>query len=442
MIAPVLAVSSNLLRELVRRASSYVFLLLVVVCAAVVPHVASGESSLLMRLQLHVSYGIGLPVILIGIATVVLSAAALSREVETRRTQLLVTKPIASWQILAGKLLGLLVVVGALLCSVLCVFAVNVSLAGRGKGTNARELERVHLAFFTVRESFPVLRPHDDGPAGADGPEEKGDHPHPVNWLRARPGESLTLPFRVIPRSSGQNEFLRVIYRIYSSDPLGAPRLAVTWRANPRSEDSARVEQKALHGTPQEFYLPVSILSPDGTLSLDLHNSMAADSGAVLLLNPTRVEVLSVCGRFWPNVLRVFLLIFGQLLLLSSLCLLGSAVFAFPTVTFLGLFLYTTALTSGFLQETFDLYTGVGHGSFHARNTLELIAESMATLGSQVLGVLPDFTRLDPLGRLWSGRVLSSGELLHVLAWAVGVKSLVAIWAAAWLFRRRELGST
>ena len=75
MITPLLAVSSNMLRELLRRASSYMFLLLVVVSAAVVPRATSGESSLLMRLQLDVSYGMGLPIFLIGVAAVGLSAA-------------------------------------------------------------------------------------------------------------------------------------------------------------------------------------------------------------------------------------------------------------------------------------------------------------------------------------------------------------------------------
>lgn len=447
MITPLLAVSSNMLRELLRRASSYMFLLLVVVSAAVIPHAASGESSLLMRLQLDVSYGMGLPIFLIGVAAVGLSAAALSREVETRRTQLLVTKPIASWQIVAGKFLGILLVVATLLFAVLCVFAVNVSLARRSSETEPWELKRAHAAFFTVRESAPVLHSHDDGLRGGDGPEEegrsgkRGEHPHRVSWLRAHPGESLALPFRVSPRPGDDNELLRVIYRIYSSDPQGAPRLDVTWRVGPPGEDAKPFveEQEALHGTPQELYLPVSVLSEGGELLLQLHNSMAADSRAVLLLNPERVEVLSIGGRFWPNVLRVFLLIFGQLLLLSSLCLLGSAVFAFPTVTFMGLFLYTAALSSGFLQETFDLYTS---DSFQVRSTMEVVVKRMAALGSYMLSVLPDFSRLDPLGRLSGGRLLGVGELLHTLLWVVGVESLAAMGAAAWLFRRRELGKS
>jgi len=397
-----------------------------------------------MRLQLDVSYGIGLPVFMIGIATVVLSAAALSREVETRRTQLLVTKPIASWQIFAGKLLGVLVVVGVLLVAVLGVFAVNVSLVARGEGTDARDLERVNRAFFTVRDSVSVLHPHDpaaEAEAGRvePGRHDKGPHARRVNWLRARPGESLTLTFSRIPTSSVDNELLRVIYRIYSADPQGAPRLKVVWSVRPHGPGEKAVvpiEEEALHGTPQELYLPATAVSPEGELRLQLHNSMPADSGLLLHLNPARVEVLSVCGHFWPNVLRAFLLIFGQLLLLSSLCLLGSALFAFPTVTFLGLFLYLTALTSGFLQETFDLYASVGH----SHNALEMIAERMAIVGTHVLGVLPDFARLDPLGRLWSGRVLSVGELLHVLVWPVGVNSIAALGVAACLFRRRELG--
>ena len=125
---PVLAIAVNLLRELLRKRTSILFVLLVAGCALALPRVADDGDASRSRLQLAANYGIGLPAFLIAVATLVVDCGSISREIESQRFQPVLTKACARWQTLLGKLLGILVLDVLLVLLVMLIFALTMGL--------------------------------------------------------------------------------------------------------------------------------------------------------------------------------------------------------------------------------------------------------------------------------------------------------------------------
>jgi hypothetical protein len=195
------------------------------------------------------------------------------------------------------------------------------------------------------------------------------------------------------------------------------------------------VEERKQQGVPHEFSFPRGFLSPRGDLRVRLENSEAPDSNVTLFVDLKKVEILLVHGRFWPNVARAFLLMLSALILLSSIALAAGAIFTFPTANLLGLFVYFSGLGAGFLRQTLG-----GRLAREPEGSIETWLErGVAWVGRAVLDVLPDFTSLDPLGRLAHGRSITLGELAGGAGWMVCVQAGVIVLIGVACFSRREL---
>ena len=102
------AVCVHLLTDIRRNRGFPFYLGILCLCAWFAPRSAA-ELDLLPRLRLLVQYGLALPVVIIGIATLVIASGSLGREIEGRQIHLVVSRPIRRSQILLGKLLGILI---------------------------------------------------------------------------------------------------------------------------------------------------------------------------------------------------------------------------------------------------------------------------------------------------------------------------------------------
>jgi len=448
-MSPLLAVARNFCREVQRRATTAPFILMILLSSALLPRLAGEDSSLQARLQVAVTYGVGFPVLLIALFTIA-AAAGLAREIESKRIQLLVTKPLPAWQILAGRLIGVAAVDTLLLGLVLASFAVQVRIemarASRTPEETAQAVER----FFTPRAGIPaestpsdpqrvraVMEALRSGDAGAFE-SEGGLEAVARAVLRRRtlpPGASTELVVRGIPQlhAAAEKSSILVEFVAHSQDPSAEPRFELEWSA---AGSAGAVVSRALHGVPQQIAVPLAA-GPDGTLRITARNPAAkGGNGPTLLLDPLQVEALVPEGSFVRNVASAFFVVLLECWFLAAASVCLGAIFTFPTSVLTGLFVYGAALSAGFLRETLDLFAADAHSS----GILPSLESWLVALGSGVLRVVPSFARLDPLERVAAARSIAPAELGAAIGSLGVVGAAIPVAVGAWILRRRELG--
>jgi hypothetical protein len=450
---PALAVARSFLLEVGRRRSSILFLAFVGALAVVLPGLAGGVGDLRSRLQRDASYGVGFPLLLISLATISLAAGAIALDADRRRLDLVVTKPAGRWQIIAGKLLGVLAVDAALLAAVLIGFAIRVEVIESGRGASAAEAEAARERFFTPRRKARAAAPPVDpaalerlvkeikesGEAIAEGapgdPEVEDRARRALSRIRVESGKTMEIRFPGVERGADPDARIFIRAVIHTSPPRVAPRFECRW-LSPDPPGELIASSSAATGVPYEVAVPAS-LADAGSLRIALENPSGANHSAAMIADPRAIEALYPSGRFWPNVLRALAAAFASLFFLASVCLLGSALFTFPTASLLGLFFYITGLGSSFFLDTFtDALTRPPGDS-----TLEAVERALAEFGKLVLRLLPDWAAIDPAERIVGGLAVPPAELAARAGWTVVVQGGIALAVAAFFFRRRELGS-
>lgn len=449
------AVARNLVRETLRGPAFPFYLVGLLLVAYLAPRLAGG-GDLLRQLRLTVTYGLGLPVILIALTTLAISGGSLAHEIERRRVHLLVTKPVPRWQILLGKLAGVLLLDLLLVLLVLGVFLTQIwSISAGGSSKDRRTaVDR----FFTARLASHPLAPEVDEQrldaflkqrhaeleqAGrkTDLRALEAEVRRLLQTRRVDSQEEVVLRFRGVRPLRAPGERLLVRFQFNVSSPEAPLHIDTVWKAKgPRG--LVRVAVRAVRGTPSVVGFPAEVVHDDGTLTLVLRNDLPPEPAVRVLLDPEDVEVLYACGGLWSNVARAMLIVLGQLAFLAAVGIFGAALFSLPTAALLSSAVYLACMASGFLSES--LVEMIEFGGAEARGGLvQLVAE----VGQTVLGALPDFSRISESGiarsamdHLADGRSIALTDLGRQLAETLVLRTGVVVLVATVLWHRRELG--
>jgi hypothetical protein len=105
---PVVAVARNVLQEAVRMKISLVFIVMLLLMLAYVPGSLNESQPLRYRVQQWLQFGTGLSYAVLALLTLFLSAATIAFEQRERIIWQTMTKPVAPWQYLLGKWLGVM----------------------------------------------------------------------------------------------------------------------------------------------------------------------------------------------------------------------------------------------------------------------------------------------------------------------------------------------
>jgi hypothetical protein len=409
------AVAGNVVREVARSAGFRLYAAALLIIAAVAPHLGAGER-LIERLQLAVSYGLGIPVFLIGAATLAVATGSLAREVERRHIHLLVSKPVRRAHILLGKLAGALCLALALLLLVVAVFQANLRLLAAGDFPPEARLE-AEERFFTPRR-----------PASAEPPA--GD-PALAGRLVVRPQEEVRVHFGGMPERSNGSLLLR--YELRASSPAAPAFVKTLWTARGGSGEEHRVEVPTNHGLPQSFLLPAS-LGAGGSLSIALLNDEPEEAGISLIVPPGSIELLYPHGGLTGSLVRAVIVIAAQLTFLAAVGVFGAALFSLPTASLLAFSVYLIALGSGVFQESLGELLETHSGGLAAG-----LGRALARASRLALELMPDFSTDNAFDRLIEGRALSWAETMKSASWTFGAQAGATWLLAALLWRRREL---
>lgn len=104
----VTAIARNVLNEAVRMRISVVFIVLLILFLAVIPGMLAEDQPLRYRVQQWLSYGSGIPYVVLALLTVFFSTATVAFEQRDRVIWQTMTKPVSAWKYLLGKWLGVM----------------------------------------------------------------------------------------------------------------------------------------------------------------------------------------------------------------------------------------------------------------------------------------------------------------------------------------------
>jgi hypothetical protein len=447
------AVAKTTIRQAVRMKVAIVFILLLLILLPLLGLTATGDGTLKGRLQTCVSYGFSLTSLLLCLLTIIVSIYTITSDIEQHQIYTVVTKPIRRYQIVLGKLLGVLTLDVALLALFLAIIFTVTMFMPRLVGASADEIALAQNEFYTARtnlkppvedvskevdELYAKLQREDQLETAFPGLSR----PAILQQLTTRkrlekqavgPGELIGWEFNgVHPADPNQYLFIRFKYDV-SSVPADE-QIQGRWyvgdmRRTPSGEPAKThvyvMEPKDTVRKFHEIAVPADAVAADGFLGVAFGNFPANDTVVIFPLEDG-LELLYKVGNFEGNFIRGGLLILFRLIFLACLGTLAASFLSFPVAILFCLVVFLTGMVSGFVLESFDMLS-VGVGQIYTY-TVRVIVE-----------LLPQFDRENPTSFLVTGRQMSWMLLGQVVLVMVGIKAMLLLVAGLVIFSLREL---
>ena len=434
------AVARNTLAQAVRMKVAVIIIILLVILLPLMSVIMVGDGTLEGKLQTFISYGLSLTSWLLCFLTIAVSTYTLTNDVKRSHIHLVVTKPIRRFQILCGKLLGV-IILDIFLLSVFAGVIYGLTLAiPRLSDAKADELAKVKREFFTARVSLS---------AGVDEELERlRQLPETMTKekilselrgrerVRARavePGGQRVWKFENIkPADPNETLFVRYKYEVSVEPPdyqvygmwLVGDYRQIQYGLGDWDSPVARMERTELIRTFHEFEVSADVVAPDGYLAVVFANNPYMNMTTII---PQEVQVLLKTGSFTGNYIRVVLLILVRLIFLAALGISVSTWLSFPVAILICTVVFFVGTINGFVVESFEM---LGQGmSIIYYFTLR-----------PILWLLPRFDgEFNPTQFMISAKVLSWQFLGRVYVTTVLVKSILLLLFGMWIFSNREI---
>ncbi len=432
-----------------------VFIILMIVLLPVMGMAMTGDGTLKGRLQTFVSYGLSLTSFLLCLLTIVTSVYTLTSDISKGQIFTVLTKPVRRFQLIFGKLLGVLLLdVALLILFSAVIYSIAVYMP---KFLNAREDERtrVNNEFFTARaclsplegdidreaqDIYKKLEKKDQLPPGVVG--NKIGHRNFIKTLtrqirlRRRAvevGHDLIWEFNNIkPIGPKQSLFIRFKYDV-SVNPPDACVFSRWFVGDYRQVRDATgiktpiytFDRKDLIRTFHEMEVPADAVAQDGYLAVGFLN-VPLNNTVVLFPPDEGLEVLYKADTFTANFARAVLLVLVRLVFLACLGMLAATFLSFPIAILLCLAVFFTGTISGFCLESFDFLSENVSGFYYY--TFRPIVQ-----------LLPQFDMFNPAEFLVPARLLSWFLLAQAAGSMIFIRAVLLLLLALLIFSFREI---
>lgn len=153
MIAPgsLWAVARHTFSQCLRMKIAVAFILLLGVLLSVLPFVMKGDGTLAGSIRTFLSYSVSATGVLLSLVTVLVTARVVTSDVEGKQIYLLAAKPLARWQYIVGRWLGV-ILLDALLLAIAAgaIYGVAQHLRGK-KATSSVDRRVIETEIFAAR---------------------------------------------------------------------------------------------------------------------------------------------------------------------------------------------------------------------------------------------------------------------------------------------------
>jgi hypothetical protein len=447
------AVATNTIKQALRMKIAAVFIILLIVLLPIIGVTATGDGTIKGRLQTFVSYGFSLTNLLLCLLTIIVSIYSLTSDLQQRQIYTVVTKPIRRFQLLLGKLLGVIILDAALLTLfAAAIYTITIYIP---KFSDVTEDQRIELnnEFFTARTGLTpaeadvtqdVLNTYKElekeGQLGELFPglsrEEIVAQLTTRKKLEKRAavvGQDLLWEFHnVRPLDPNESLFIRFKYDVSVTPPdsqVYSQWLAGDYR---QIKYGTKIEtrvysfgRKDAVRTFHEIEVPADSVAQDGYLAVGFLNVPLNDTVVIFPLEDG-LEVLYKADTFTANFVRAALLILCRLIFLACLGILSATFLSFPVAILLCLVLFLTASFSGFVIESFD---------FLGKNLSSVYSYTLRP----VIGFLPQFDKFNPANFLVPGRLLSWSQVARFAGLMVCIRAPLLLLVGVIIFSYKEI---
>ncbi|MDH4239606.1 MAG: hypothetical protein OEW48_08595, partial [Phycisphaerae bacterium] len=405
------AVATNTIKQALRMKIAAVFIVLLIVLLPVMGLSMTGDGTIKGRLQTFVSYSLSLTNLLLCLLTIIVTIYTLTSDIKQRQIYTVITKPIRRYQLLLGKLLGVVLLNSALLALFSAIIYTITIYTPKFSIFDQADLIQVENEFFTARAALvppevdvtkEVLDAYErlerDGQLPPDVPRSKFIEDltkrKQLEKRAAVVGEQLVWEFHNVKvLNPTETLFIRYKYDVSINPPDS--QVYGQWEVGDSRQYPAEVAyfpRKDPIRTFRELEFPAALIADDGYLAIRFLNVQLNDT--TVMFPPDGLEVLYKADTFTANFIRVVLLILFRLIFLASLSLLASTFLSFPVAILFSLCILVTAIFSAFCLESFD-YLGKDLSWVYHYTVRPIIL------------LLPQFDKFSPAKYLVPARLLS-----------------------------------
>ncbi|MBN2455088.1 MAG: ABC transporter permease [Sedimentisphaerales bacterium] len=449
------AIAVNTIKQALRLKIAIVFVVLMLILLPVMGATATGDGTVKGRLQTFVSYGLSLTSLLLSLLAIICSIYTMTSDLEQRQIYMVLTKPVRRFELVAGKLLGVILLsTGLLVVFSSLIFAV-VYYSLKFSDAAAEELAAARNEFYTARagltprvqdvskevlETYKKLERTHQLPAGAS--ENKAVRNRIINQITSQKkyakravlaGQEIGWEFHNIELlDPDESLFIKFKYdvsvnppdlQIYSRWLVGDDR---PLRYGTKVETGIyQFERKDIIRTFREMEVPADAVAADGYLAVRFFNVGLNDT-IVFFPPEDGLEVLYKADTFGANYIRAVLIILFRLIFLAALGILAASFLSLPVSILLCLVVLFTGTISGFIMESFNLLGG------------ELPSVYTYTL-KPIVQLLPQFDKVNPSKYLVPGRLLSWFIVAKAASVMVILKAGFLLLLALLIFSYREI---
>ncbi len=457
-------IARQMIAEGIRMKIALVFFVLIAAIVFGLPFSVTGDSSLTGAVQSFMSYSLMTTGLLLGVLTIFMSRS-LSDEFVHHQMYLVVTKPVARWQIILGKWLGMcllnaafLLFAGASMYGM--VYYIKWTHPPRDEVFDEQELNNEVLVARHARDSqvpdFQALAEaefqrnleqgkYDQQPNFDPGKQRKNlAGKYEARWRVIGPYETREFLFDNILCDRSADKEIQVRYKAEISGYEKDEIFRAVWRIGDRAKGAQAYELHVRHVIDRfhTMRVPANAVADDHTLKVTMVNVNPFEgerqAGNVLHIRKSDgIQVLFIVGSFEWNLLRLLTMMMCKLMFLGAVAVLMTTVFSYPVACLTSFTVYILAGTRSFLEEALEFMTGREHSMF--ASVSEFAIQSVAHLYNMVQWVIPSFSHYDAIEDFVNGRNVSLVWVLTAMGELVVIKTAVILGLAILLFYRREV---
>ena len=472
---PVLAVARNVLAEAVRMKISLVFIVLLVFGLASLPGLLDEKEELRYRVMTFLQYGTGGSFWIIALLTLFFATASLTGEQRDKVIWQTITKPVAGWQYLLGKWLGIV----ALNAVLLAVCGAGVFLFTEYlRGTPAVGEDQAYVAQSGVITKDRLLletqvltaRRSVDPDGFYDGPEDpefvtsftqfvqkqretdpdfartdamllkvRDDLYKGVQqaYMAIEPGEQELYRFEGLGAAKRRGRALTLRYRIDAGGNRPDEIYRVSFRFWNMPAEAGGVDVREVSpGFMNAMPVSPGAINDDGVLELVVGNFDAARerlNPETMSFPPGGLEVSYEASGFRANFGRVVFVLWLKLAFLAMVAVTASTFLSFPVACMVAVSLFLMAEGAGYIGGAVENY-----GTTNMKGGIVWYKWITVAIATPVHLAFSFYADLRPTQRLVDGRLLGWGSVAGGAA-TLAVLTATLYGAAVLIFRRREL---
>lgn len=453
----ILAIALISVRNAIRSKIVMVLLAFLLITLIGLPLTLQGDGTLPGHVRVLIRYTLGLATLILSIATVWASCAAISTEIRDRQIQLVVSKPVRASQIWLGKWLGLMAI--NVLFLMLCFVSTYAAL--RGTTTPDRwsdtEIEQLHTEILVaqyklapqprdVREE--VQRQYRAARARGEWPEEIPTQevlPRIERALRTQAnsvpaGSSNRWVFNV-PHPPPEDRPLILRYRFSLSvmdlDPVSGSWTIGSLQASHRQVETFEQPPRTWHSVA----ISPDRIEDDGTLTAEFANH--ADRTVTVIFQPDEgLHLMVYAGGFLMNYFRAGLLILFHLSFLAAVGVTAGAYFSIPVAAMTSFYALLLINAARFIGRIAEGTASGGHGHAHGPHGgwfQDAIHLTSHLVHRGLYAVIRPLESANPLDYLVVGEWIPWTEVGYMFGVKVVLYSGILMVLGAWHMARKEV---